>query len=131
MSLDDYVCSGITTEMDNDQVRLISGVGGQIKFGECSRKHLEDAQENIRNHFCMAGISERFDETLLLIKKEPIREDRLFCARIKYFGCFYFYNRCDQKNILENPKKGCPIKEVHPSAAKSLVAAGYILIFIR
>ena len=39
MTLEKFVCSEITTEMDNHQVRLISGVGDHhINFGECSQQ---------------------------------------------------------------------------------------------
>ena len=62
MSLRDYVQSGASKESCNDQVRMISGNDGQDM--------LEVAKENISKHFYMVGLSEYFDETLLLLMKE-------------------------------------------------------------
>ncbi|MBI4530369.1 MAG: sulfotransferase family 2 domain-containing protein [Candidatus Latescibacteria bacterium] len=69
MSLEEYVSSGISTEVNNGQTRLLSGAGGGIGFGECSGELLELAVRNIRDHFAVVGFSERFDETLILMKR--------------------------------------------------------------
>jgi hypothetical protein len=63
-------------ELDNDQVRRISGI--EPTFGECSREMLEIAKRNIQEAFAFAGISERFEESVLLMRrvlgwKKPIR----------------------------------------------------------
>jgi hypothetical protein len=70
MNLQDYVGSGISTELNNDQVRLIAGIDDQIPFGCCTRTNLEQAIGNLRKYFEVVGISERFDESLLLLKKK-------------------------------------------------------------
>lgn len=67
MNLRDFVCSGVSTELDNDQTRRLSGVGRTIPFGQCTTELLERAKRNIQEHFAVVGLSERFDETLLLI----------------------------------------------------------------
>jgi hypothetical protein len=69
MDLKDSVCSGVSTELDNDQTRLLSGVGRKTPFGQCTTELLERAKRNIREHFAVVGLSERFDETLLLINE--------------------------------------------------------------
>ena len=68
MDLKDYVESGLSDELDNGQTRLLSGIGQSVAFGGCTPEMLETAKKNIREHFSMVGLSERFDETLLLMK---------------------------------------------------------------
>ncbi|MEJ2598008.1 MAG: sulfotransferase family 2 domain-containing protein [Anaerolineales bacterium] len=59
----------LTSEVDNDQVRRISGVGDTVKFGDCTTEMLETAKENLANEFAVTGLTERFDETLLLLRE--------------------------------------------------------------
>jgi hypothetical protein len=68
MSLEDYVASGINPEVDNGQTRLLAGVGLSLPFGQCPEELLQRAMENIDRDFVVAGLMERFDETLLLLK---------------------------------------------------------------
>jgi hypothetical protein len=68
MSLETYVSSGINYEMDNGQTRQIAGVSEEISFGMCSGDLLNQAIENIARSFSVVGLTERFDETLLLMK---------------------------------------------------------------
>lgn len=68
MSLKDYVGSRITTELDNAQTRILSGIE-LVGFGECSTEILESAKKNLQEHFSVVGLTERFDETLLLLKR--------------------------------------------------------------
>jgi hypothetical protein len=85
MSLKDYVSSGISKEMDNGQVRQLGG----SKLSFVSKEHLEDAKNNIENCFSIVGFTERFDETLILLKKR-------FGWKINYI----------RKNVTKNrPKK--------------------------
>ena len=67
MDLIDYVCSGISRELDNGQTRLISGMNS-VSIGECSEKMLNQAIDNIHTHFVVIGLVERFDETLILMR---------------------------------------------------------------
>ena len=67
LSLLDYVRSGLTPELDNAQVKQLSGEF--VGYGECTREHLERAKRNVTEQFVVAGLSERFDETLMLLKR--------------------------------------------------------------
>ena len=63
MSLEDFAASGLP-QAYNQQARLISG-----RFDDFTNA-LEIAKHNLNTHFIVVGISERFDETLLLLKKQ-------------------------------------------------------------
>jgi hypothetical protein len=67
MDLGAYITSRITEELDNDQVRLLSGIERSIPWGGCTHEHLELAKRNISEHFAVAGVLERFDESLALM----------------------------------------------------------------
>jgi hypothetical protein len=77
MSLEDYVSSGISLEMDNGQTRDLCGAGIELKpyadtgvgFGRCSTEMLELAKKNLQEYFSIVGLSERFDETLILLRR--------------------------------------------------------------
>ena len=68
MGLQDYVTSGVTHEMDNGQVRLLSGHDDDLPFGECTEVHLHRALHNLREHFSVVGLAERFDESIILMQ---------------------------------------------------------------
>jgi len=71
MSLSDYVDSGVSPELTNGQTRLISGVEkvDSVNGNEpVSADILEVAKRNL-NHFAAVGLSERFDESLILFKR--------------------------------------------------------------
>lgn len=68
MSLYDYLLSGLALDVDNGQTRRLSGVGADVSYGRCSTEMLEQAQHNLRSHFSLVGLTERFDETVLLLK---------------------------------------------------------------
>jgi len=59
---------GIEPMMENAQTRMLSGGWYTAQFGECSREALDAAIDNLENHFAVVGLTERFDETLLLLK---------------------------------------------------------------
>ena len=72
MSLEDYICSGISAELENGQVRLLSGikeVDGINGSESCTPEILEIAKKNLREHFTVVGITERFNEFLILLKR--------------------------------------------------------------
>lgn len=78
-SLAQYIENGLSTELDNGQVRIIIGAGGfhknfhtkyDIPFGKCESWMLEEAKLNIEKHFMFCGLQEYFDESLILMKKE-------------------------------------------------------------
>ena len=67
LTLEGFVASGITLDTDNAQTRILSGTSP--KFGQCGRQTLEDAKSNLRDHFLVAGFTERFDESVMLLHK--------------------------------------------------------------
>ena len=69
MNIRDYLTAGLTKELDNGQSRLLAGDEGYIpEFGKCTTEVLEAAKRNLRQDFKIVGTTERFDETLLLLK---------------------------------------------------------------
>jgi hypothetical protein len=67
LSLADFVASGMSLQTDNWQTRFLSG--DLPEFGQCTREMLENAKANLREHFLVTGITERFDESVLLMQK--------------------------------------------------------------
>jgi hypothetical protein len=67
MTLAEYVGSGISLETDNSQTRALAG-DTVTPFGGCSDRMLQVAKSNIERHFSMVGLTERFDETLILLR---------------------------------------------------------------
>ena len=53
---------------DNTQTRMISGFWMGPECGKCSKDMLEKAKKNLRERFSVVGLTEKFDETLLLLK---------------------------------------------------------------
>jgi Galactose-3-O-sulfotransferase len=68
MTLHEYVESSISGELDNGQTALIAGtpITSQADFLEPSL--LETATRNVTEHFGLLGLTERFDESLLLAR---------------------------------------------------------------
>jgi hypothetical protein len=62
-----YLESGVAADLDNGQVRLIAGAPF-VPFGEMTEAHLEQAVRNLDERFALAGLSERFDESLVLLR---------------------------------------------------------------
>jgi hypothetical protein len=69
MTLKRYVEDRVSLQMANMQTRLISGVWTDPGYGECDRGTLATAKRNLERHFSVVGLTERFDETLLLLKR--------------------------------------------------------------
>jgi hypothetical protein len=55
--------------VSNGQTRLIAGVDLDLPEEECNRQTLERAKRNIENHFVLVGLTDRFDEALLLMQR--------------------------------------------------------------
>jgi hypothetical protein len=68
MSLADYIRSGVSLEMDNSQTRAIAG-DLSVPYGACTDEMLERAKQNLDRSFAVAGLTERFEETLILLQK--------------------------------------------------------------
>lgn len=56
-------------EMDNLQTRIIAGNWQKRGEGPCTPQMLATAKENLRAHFLAVGLTERFDEFYLLLKR--------------------------------------------------------------
>ena len=100
MRLEDFVTSGLSTEFDNIQTRQISGVAG-VPYGRCTEKMLETAKLNLLRHYAVVGLTERFDETALLMKR--------------HFGWHYpLYTR---RHVIKNK----PVREQIPEGTVRLI----------
>jgi hypothetical protein len=78
LSLEEFVCSDISHQLDNLQTRMLSGMGYSVGFGQCTAEMLEAAKRNIEVHFVVTGLVERYDETLLLLKNRLGWKDILY-----------------------------------------------------
>lgn len=67
MSLEEFAAAPPIKEVDNDQTRRIAGVDPDV--GRCTAATLRAAQANLREHFSVVGVTERFDETLMLMRR--------------------------------------------------------------
>jgi Galactose-3-O-sulfotransferase len=68
VTLASYATSGRALEFDNSQVRAISG-DLDTPFGACTSDMLERAKRHIEERFSFVGITERFDESLVLLRR--------------------------------------------------------------
>ena len=69
VTLKRYLESRVSLQTDNYQTRLISGIWTDVGYGECDQETLALAKHNLDEHFGVVGLTERFDETLLLLKR--------------------------------------------------------------
>ncbi|GAA5026482.1 hypothetical protein GCM10011506_12110 [Marivirga lumbricoides] len=69
MSFEEYLKSKLILDVDNGQVRRISGVGNEVPFGEITEIHYEKAIQNIEKHFLFVGLTENFNASLFLLSK--------------------------------------------------------------
>ena len=67
MTLERFAESPLFCEVDNGQTRRISGLSAEL--GGCTKGMLERAKQNLSKYFAVVGTTERFDETLLLLKR--------------------------------------------------------------
>lgn len=56
-------------EMDNLQTRMIAGNWHKRGFGPCTDEMLDTAKRNLREHFVVVGLAERFDESYIMLKR--------------------------------------------------------------
>lgn len=70
MTLGDYAASGVSTELDNGQTRLLAGARDEERWpvGACTEELLGQACENLQNRFAVVGLQERFEETRQLLE---------------------------------------------------------------
>jgi len=100
-SLEEYVRA---TPRDNVQTKLVAGHANGYDFlsGECTAEMLETAKRNLAEGFSLIGLTERFDESLVLAKI-------LFGWQIRQYANF-------------NVTSARPRKEAVPSAIQDLIA---------
>jgi hypothetical protein len=67
MTFEQYIAFGKDINLDNNQVRRISGMNAP--FGECNRMMLEKARSNMAKYFPVIGLTNRFDESLALMHR--------------------------------------------------------------
>ncbi|MGK7939754.1 MAG: sulfotransferase family 2 domain-containing protein [Crocosphaera sp.] len=67
MNLEQFLDSGIAKTVENGQTRVLSGIQAEDK--PCSQEMLALAKENLSKYFTVIGLTERFDETLILLKQ--------------------------------------------------------------
>jgi hypothetical protein len=101
LSLEDYAS---TTPHHNLQCKLLAGLPGPRDFlaGDCTEETLAVAKANLAAHFTLAGLTERFDETLALLKV-------LFGWKLNHYASF-------------NVTRIRPRKEAVPAATQRLIA---------
>ena len=72
ISLEQYVTSGLDPRLDNGQVRYLCGmreVDGVFVDGALTERALEAAKRNLEERIKTFGITERFDESVLLFRR--------------------------------------------------------------
>jgi hypothetical protein len=70
LSLGEFLAAKQNKMMDNGQTRMLAGArNNDYPIGACTQDLLEMAKQNLKEHFSVAGLVERFDETLLLLKQ--------------------------------------------------------------
>ena len=106
ISIDDYLNSKINRLIDNGQVRILSGIihtNEEPVFGDCDLDMLKKAKENVENHFLFVGLSEKYDQSLILIKD-----------LLKWEQPFYsIANVSKNKNIYHNKQLSLKIADLN------------------
>jgi hypothetical protein len=73
IGLDDFISSGISpAAVQSGQTRLLSGVKGvdwATGCGPLTQDIFENTKRNLLSHFMLVGLTERFDEFLVLLKR--------------------------------------------------------------
>ncbi|MBE9102935.1 sulfotransferase family 2 domain-containing protein [Vacuolonema iberomarrocanum] len=101
MTLQDFLEDETFLEADNYQVRQLAGIGwydGYVGYGACAQEHLTRAQENIKHHFLLAGITEKFDQSILLFRY-LLGWSTPFYKRINVHSGNNSYNNSEGKHI--------------------------------
>jgi hypothetical protein len=68
MSFEEFIDCGKDKELENGQVRRISGIGFRPR--PCTTQDLELAKTNLDRFFSVVGLSHRFDESLALMRRQ-------------------------------------------------------------
>lgn len=70
LNIHDVLKQQLTPDLDNGQVRLISGVWNDVPTGQCTAELLTLAKKNLKEKFTVVGLSEQFDESIVLLSQE-------------------------------------------------------------
>jgi len=71
ISLKDFVLNDeMLKEVYNLQTKFIAGLNGYVSEEMITMETYNKAVQNIENHFIVTGLTERFDETILMMKNE-------------------------------------------------------------
>jgi len=81
MDLKGYLDHLASIKLDNGQTRMFAGDWRNNGAEICSLKMLERAKMNLKQHFAVAGLTERFDETLLLVGQKLEWEHLIYTKR--------------------------------------------------
>ncbi len=69
MELEEFVRSGIDPTVENHQTRMLASIDyNNVPFGQSSIDILQKAKHNLQSHFSVVRLTERFDESLLLLR---------------------------------------------------------------
>lgn len=91
-TIKEYVASGISNELNNGQVRIISGLDSYYGFGDCPLSMLEMAFRNLKEYFLLLGLFEDLESFSLRLQDE---------FKIKFINNLIFNKTMDkQKNEL-------------------------------
>jgi hypothetical protein len=88
VKLEEFLTSDLSIELDNYQVRAISGASFSSVRARVTQEHLELAKQNLAERFASFGLIESFDESMLLFS-------RLFGWRLPSY---------EPQNLLSYPK---------------------------
>lgn len=69
MRLEEFLLSDISIELDNYQVRAVSGVGTEVPRGEIGPEHLTQAKRNLQTRFAAFGLTEKYQESIAEISR--------------------------------------------------------------
>jgi hypothetical protein len=84
-TLEEFVADFGCREVDNDQTRRIAGL--EPPFGEVDDRVFERARRLLRDRFAFVGVTERFDESLIALKR------RLGWEHVRYLPVLVNPNR--------------------------------------
>ncbi|MFH1845155.1 MAG: sulfotransferase [bacterium] len=68
LSVADFATAGLAPELDNGQLRYVAGLS-ELPVGQCTPDHLELARRHLERYFAVTGLVERFDESIVLMKR--------------------------------------------------------------
>ena len=77
LDLRTFATSDLTPEIENDQVRRISGSRNRV----LSKADLDQAFENLDKHFSFIGVSDEYDRSLVLLQRYFPSFDIRYVAR--------------------------------------------------